>query len=157
MKLSKNSIHSKFYNLIFAKTPPDNLCDYFWSLVLGLLLFIPIIPGIVTEGIVEYYERKKGDYIKGNGLELWPKIAVSFLVYFAMAFIVLVISAFITKTLMMSILFGVIGLAIGIVWLFKKYRQIPKTIENNISEVCSIVKESVKSFKGKYCPRIDWN
>ena len=54
MKLNSNSISSKLYRWFYGtKELPNNLCPYFWKLVLAWLVLIPYslvcLPVILTE------------------------------------------------------------------------------------------------------------
>ena len=159
--LKETSISARLYKWYWNTDKlPDNLCNYFWALVIAYIGFIPCVLLTLPALIVDWYYDKK---IYRNVFD--ENFGLSFGCYLVLFLII-------------CIPFGVYGLfhlapkqpimqMVGIIeiimiifftfiWLFRKAfdyilkSKIPKENKPNL------VVEYFKSVKGKYCPQIIW-
>lgn len=60
LKYNKNSWHSKLYMSTYGTSDiwlPENICKYFWQLVIAIIFFIPSWPGhLYNRFIVKHNE-----------------------------------------------------------------------------------------------------
>lgn len=110
MKLSTKSWHYRFYTWYNEKTPPNNLCLYFWRLILHLC-FLTVIGGIVGAmligmvGMFWHMGDKKEHWMFSTGLTGW-------------------------------IITGVLLVIFGVVWLFEKDHLIGSFFRAKIGKYC---------------------
>lgn len=67
MKLSAKTWHYWLYTHYFSKYDvPNNLCPYFWKVVLAIILFFPTniiaLPWIIVKFFVSIYDNEKYEY-----------------------------------------------------------------------------------------------
>lgn len=147
MEIRRNTWHSKLYRTMYNDLT-NNLCEYFWKLVLAILL----LPFTWVALCIPKF-RKDEDMGMGSYL------LVGTVVYgFFSASWDLGSDFFPNQTLILQILFGVVlitlllGLIFGAIalscYIYDKTQETPKRT--------NIVTERFKAFKGKYCPKITW-
>jgi len=99
MKLTKNTWHYNAYQLLTGKKPNNNFCDYFWTLLINVLLFpltipfslIAILYSLISKDSRKKLEGKDGEfylvekkltfkekYINNINIPLFAKIFISF-------------------------------------------------------------------------------
>ena len=178
MKLNKNSVTSRLYKWFYGVSEyqglPNNLCPFFWRVVLMYLTFIPYtlfsIPVVVYDSFNKSYEN--GDRSTGE------RLGVSFGVYtgiFLLLSLIMGVLGFFIKIEPKSILdfMMVLGwLIIGVLITFGSIEGIKRLISySKMDEVyfdkkqgiwiekkakVNITAEFIKSKYHKYCPKIDW-
>jgi uncharacterized Tic20 family protein len=177
MKLKSNSISSKLYRWFYGTNDlPNNLCPYFWKLVLAWLVLIPYSLVCAPVIIMELFD-KSYDY---NDNSTGKRIGFSALVYFMLFCVVCMISFIgwffvIPEKDSFYMFLGTMG---GMIWIisiilgsiegykaFKEwnYRRKIKYDENGRriwnqpkEEKTYLVVEFAKAKYNKYCPKIDW-
>lgn len=167
MKLKTNSISSKLYRYFYGTNLlPDNLCEYFWKLVIAYIFIIPTsiiyLPIILTEiyNIITNQSQR-------NDLHVIEKILFSVIIYLGLFFIVAMLSliglffiplekeSFFGFLIQVGILTWAILIIVAIVWgVFKLIDYCNKKPYK--PNKTSIIKEYILAKKNKYCPRIDW-
>lgn len=148
MKLSKNSLHYKWYKLLYWKDgysiEIDNFCNYFWSLLMGTLLspFVLLVPfgrkGYYDPGANVIFRAALGAiFTLIGGLVLWYFYNLLF---------------HYTWQLLspMLLIIGAVGVIVLLLWI------ISKLAEKKEWETMDVIVEGYKSWKDKYCPKIDW-
>jgi hypothetical protein len=175
MKLNLNSTSAKLYRWLYVKEEmPQNLCPYFWKLVLMWVFIIPYtiisLPSILMNSVNRDTHQSSGERF-GVGIILWFIIGmlISMLSWIGVFFFEPV-----KDTIWMHMLvIGFIGWGFSIVFsaiaLFKwskekwqnrhvKYDENGWRIWEPVKEKeSSIFVEFVKAKYKKYCPKIDWN
>jgi len=154
MKLTKNnSWHYKFWKLNYAgwfgnDEPNENFCDYFWALVWATLMLPITWIGLIYKGI----SGETGAFGRN-------------IVNTLMAYAVLSLAGVFIGTTVKHGFWAILGplliiLAVSVVILLIVYyfkEVFPQSsVSRNLSETSDIIGEGWKSFKGKYCPKIDW-
>lgn len=178
MKLKSNSISSKLYRWFYGTNVlPNNLCPYFWKLVLAWLVLIPYSLVCAPIIIMELFD---GDGYRYDDNSTGKRIGFSALAYFMLFCVICMISFigwfFVTPEKDSFYMFlGTVG---GMIWIvsiivgviegykvFKEwnYRRKIKYDENgwriydsHKEEKTYLVVEFVKAKYNKYCPKIDW-
>jgi uncharacterized Tic20 family protein len=176
MKLNSNSISSKLYRWFYGtKELPNNLCPYFWKLVLAWLVFIPYslfcLPVILHELFDKNY--KYTDNSTGK------RIGYSFFIYAIVFFVICMITSISWFFVLpekdslysfmgtVGVLLWVISIVIGIIegykvyneWNYRrkiKYDENGDRIYNQPKEETYLIVEFAKAKYNKYCPKIDW-
>jgi hypothetical protein len=131
MKSSKKSLHARLYRFMYYSDLPNNLCPYFWKLVLAFILFSFIIYISLYIGccvlFVNYHLVKM--ILNCYSYNYNHAIGAVFVdICIALVFIGLYINNFIENN-------------------YKKEKA--KTNQN-------IIKEFIKAKYNNYCPKIDW-
>ena len=176
MKLNKNSISSKLYRWFYGTNVlPNNLCPYFWKLVLAWLVLIPYSLVGLPSIIMELYDK---DYTY-NDVSTGKRIGIGVLIYFVLFCVACALSLigwfFIEPEkdgfyMFMGTLGGliwvtaiIIGSIEGVKSLSEwnqnrkiKYDEDGYRIWSEPVEKTYLVVEFVKAKYNKYCPKIDW-
>lgn len=152
MKLTKDTWHYNFWKFIFMekwynKEPPNNLCNYFWLLLLGIftlpLTWMGALRGAIT--------KKREGY--------WKNIFITLGIY-GMLFLIVVTGIGIYQNfqaflILGAIIIGIIIITLGGKWLLFGYFPKTKTA-HNVKETAFVISEGIKSFKENNCPLIEW-
>jgi len=177
MKLNLNSISSKLYRWFYGtKELPNNLCPYFWKLVLAWLVLIPYSLVCLPVILTEIYDKE----YKYNDNSTGKRIGLSVLVYGTIFCIICMISVFGLFFIKpekdglyeFMAFFGVfvwlVAIVIGVIegtkalkeWNYRrkiKYDEYGRRIWNEPKEEKTyLVVEFAKAKYNKYCPKIDW-
>jgi hypothetical protein len=158
MRLRLNSWHALFYKANYRGLPMS-LCTYFWKLVLAILLIPFTFIGLLVAPIREekstvlnvctttiLYLSVLAGYVIGNDLiEITDPTMLQYLLLSLLG-----VGAMILAGIAVSLIVGIPALLIYF---------IQKKVENEKydSEKKYVVIEWWRGFKGKYCPRINWN
>lgn len=150
MEIRKNTWHSKLYKIIYNKLS-DNLCEYFWKLVLAILLLPFTWVALCIPKFRKDEDMGMGSYLLvgtvvygffsaswGFGSDFFPNQTLILQILFGVVFFTLI-------ALLLGLIFGVCVL---ICYIYDKTQETPKRT--------NIVTERLKAFKGKYCPKITW-
>lgn len=160
MKANRKSIHARLYKFTYSSDLPDNLCPYFWKLVLGVLMFIPNLllqlPMLIYNSILSLFGKRP--YNDCNDRRVY-----GFIIYFSV--IVLFLYSYMNYNWFKAIFnyysydcvvanFGWIinGTIIFLIlrYFYFKLKPIKHKKQDNI------IKEFIKAKYHKYCPKIDW-
>jgi hypothetical protein len=177
MKLNQNSISSKLYRWFYGTNVlPNNLCPYFWKLVLVWLVLIPYSLVCTPVIIVELIDK---DY-KYNDNSTGKRIGFSVLIYFMLFCISSMLSVigllFITPEkdtfymfmVTLGIMIWAAAIVIGVIegvkalkeWNYSRkinYDENGRRIWGEPKEQKTyLVVEFAKAKYNKYCPKIDW-
>lgn len=172
MKASKNSLHSKLYQFFYnKKVLPNNLCPYFWKLVIATILILPLfiiqLPSRI-ENLIKKEYRHQWDHA-GWGILLYLLLC-SYLVfsYATFEWIKAMLHCYsynsnaamagcILNLIVVTILLCIAGWQTG-----KRMGKRSAEIEREQSEKPpvekkpSIIIEFIKAKYHKYCPTIEW-
>jgi hypothetical protein len=177
MKLNSNSISSKLYRWFYGtKELPNNLCPYFWKLVLAWLVLIPYslvcLPVIITEILDKDYRYNDNSTGKRIGLSV-----ITYALLFGICSMIAFIGVFFIKP-EKDTLYEVMALGGFVLWALgfifgiiegtkalKEWNQTRKIKydENGYriwdqpkEEKTYLVVEFIKAKYYKYCPKIEW-
>jgi hypothetical protein len=177
MKLNSNSISSKLFRWFYGTNDlPNNLCPYFWKLVLAWLVIVPYslvcLPMIVlelTDKGYKYSDNSTGKRIGMSTIVYFILFAISSMVSFICVFFVSPEKdSFYLYLSTIGAVIWVIAIVIGVVEGYKvftewNYRRKIKYDENGYrilnppkQEKTYLVVEFAKAKYNKYCPKIDW-
>jgi hypothetical protein len=177
MKLNSNSISSKLYRWFYGTNDlPNNLCPYFWKLVLSWLVLIPYSLFCLPVILHELFDKTYRFTDNSTG----KRIGYSSLTYALLFFIGCMLSSigwffiepekdsFYQFMGTLGFVIWVVSIIIGIVEGFKafkewnysrkiKYDENGRRIWNQPKEEKTyLVVEFAKAKYNKYCPKIDW-
>ena len=137
MNLTKNKFHSKLYKF-FYKTDnlPNDLCSYFWGLLIALILAIPItiikIPVLIATKL-KYFKEDENTWWEEFFMSLfcWSEIVACFMVGLHL----------VTNTFSTLIVMGILSLILILICSLVKFGEYTET------EEFRIVKERIKAKK----------
>lgn len=180
MKLDSNSLNSKLYRWFYAQSKnalPNNLCPYFWKLVMAWIVLIPYalfcLPSIILfEGLSKEYQN--GDVTTGERMFRSLVIYLALFVLTAMGSAVATLFTTLNEnTFFGSIWFG--GVLFWIIIIGACVVEGTKALKNYIEERRKVYDEEgnriwpkpiykkpnvliefTKAKYNKYCPKIDW-
>jgi|LakMenEpi03Aug12_release.lakeMendotaPanAssembly.Ray.scaffolds.fasta_scaffold1349556_1 hypothetical protein len=173
MTLNQNSTSARLYKWLYGTQDlPNNLCPYFWKVVLAYLVIVPYIllalPYLIVLAI--YKESSKDDSFGkriGIGFVLYFSIwcAASALCFIAMFFVTPTRHSLYEFMSLMGSLIWLIGLVLGGNHLWDEYKERKRTSRIRYNEYgyriyeepkSNLIVEFVKAKYGKYCPKINW-
>lgn len=173
MTLNQNSTSARLYKWLYsAESLPNNLCPYFWKVVLAYLIIIPYtllaLPYLI--GLAISKESSKNDSFGkrigiGFVLYFFMWCAASVLCFIAMFFITPVRHSLYEFMAMLGGLVCFVCLAIGVGYLIDEYKENRRKSKIKYNEhgyriykepKSNLIVEFVKAKYGKYCPKIDW-
>ena len=155
MNLTKKTWHYNFWKLNYGysnwskQEPNNNFCDYFWALVWALCMLPVTWIGL----LIKYFTDDDVSSMKDS-------FTITLLTYVGIFLVTMfIIATFKFKSAFLLPILFVVGGGIALFAITYYFVEVyPETdFANNISESKDIVKESWKSFKGKYFPQIKWN
>lgn len=181
MTLNTNSLNAKLYCWFYGKTAyhlPNNLCPYFWKLILAWVLLVPYALFctlyILTHEIFDT-KYENGDHKTGermgislllNGIILMLLLMINVVVWF---FVDYDPKSIFSELLFPGGMIWVVSIGFGIYHGIKaldeyiKESRIPRD-ENGYriysepkEKKPNLIVEFVKAKYGQYCPKIDWN
>lgn len=161
MKANTKSLHARLHNLVYTNKLPNNLCPYFWKLVLAFILFIPAfiiqLPILISDLFTKYKNDTEDRY--NMGFVFWlitiilTSISIPTIHLFKMMFNCYSYSWDIA--ILGIIVWSMIGLVTIVTLLALCLKN--RIIKNRYKEKQpSIIGEFIKAKKNKYCPKIDW-
>lgn len=178
MKLNKNSVSSRLYKWFYAVSEyqglPNNLCPYFWKVVLMYLTIIPYtlfsIPVVVYDMFDKQYEN--GDRKTGERLGISVGIYIALFILATLISAILALFIKVEKNTLFEFL--VVGgclfwsalTVIGVIKGFEYVREYSTRDESYFDEQqdkwvvkkakVNMTTEFIKAKYNKYCPKIDW-
>ena len=170
MIANNHSFHAKLYKFTYSSDLPENLCPYFWKLVIGFLLLIPNallqLPTRIFKGLLEdLYStdfKDTGNY-QSYGLLTWFLLALAAVVIISLIHLGLWIFGFnhipFLAGLGMTVLFTVAAfVSVHFYNEWKEDREFKKELRRleGIEEKQGIVMEFLKATYNRYCPKIKW-
>lgn len=175
MKLDFNSPISKTYRWFYVTDQmPQNLCPYFWKLVLMWILIAPYT--ILSVPYMIFYKNDKASSIgekPGSGLIIWGFLAMVASMIFSISLFWIkfpkdsfLLNVQVTGVLLWMVLIFVVVYQV-ILWIREKYKESKIKYDENGLRIWeykeykeekshSIIKEFLKAKYNKYCPKIDW-
>ena len=181
MTLNTNSLNAKLYCWFYGKTAyhlPNNLCPYFWKLILAWLLLVPyalfctlyILTNEIFNPKYENGDHKTGERfgisLLLNGIIMMLFLMINVVVWF---FVDYTPKSIFSELLGPGAMLWVVAIGFGIYYGIKalheyiKEKRIPRD-ENGYriypeykEKKPNLIVEFAKAKYGKYCPKIDWN
>jgi len=177
MKLNANSLNAKLYCWFYGVGSyqlPNNLCPYFWKLVLAWILVLPY--GLLCTPFILTHELFSKSYRNGDN-KFGERIGISTIMYmmlFVLFALGVAVGALFTtyvkgglfyKVLPGGILFWLlffcVGIYHGIKALVEKLRETKKVYDENGYRIYpekkpNLAVEFVKAKYNRYCPKITW-
>lgn len=178
MRLNKNSFTSRLYKWFYGVREyqglPNNLCPYFWKVV---LMYLTIIPYVLISIPVVVYDLFDKQYENGDR-KVGERLGISAGVYIALFVVAALISAIAAIFLNVEkgslFEFLVVGgclfwaglIIIGVIEGIKYLRDYSTTNESFYDHQqerwvtkktkVNLTTEFIKAKYNKYCPKIDW-
>jgi hypothetical protein len=174
MKLNVNSVSARLYRWFYVTNKmPQNLCPYFWKLVIMWILIVPYtilsLPYIVVykgkDNSDSFGEKPVTGFfiycILGLVLSMLFSISIFFVGFYPKDTFLLNFQTLGSLLWMIAILFG--GYCL-IIWLVEKYKDSKIKYDENGVRIFrpknekdpNILIEWIKASYNKYCPRIEW-
>ena len=168
MRLNKNSVTSRLYKWFYGVSEyeglPNNLCPYFWKVVLMYLTFIPYVWLSIPVVVYDLFDKqyKNGDRKVGERLGI------------SMTLISAILALFIKVEKDTLFEFLVVGgclfwaglTIIGVIEGVKHLREYSTSDDSYFDEQqdkwvtkkakVNMTAEFIKAKYNKYCPKIDW-
>lgn len=173
MTLNQNSTSARLYKWLYsAEDLPNNLCPYFWKVVLAYLIIIPYtllaLPYLI--GLAIYKESSKNDSFGkrigiGFILYFFMWCAASALCFIAMFFITPARHGLYEFMAIVGALVWLVCLGLGGSHLWDVYTENKRKSKIRYNEQgyriyeepkSNLIVEFVKAKYGKYCPKINW-
>lgn len=163
MKASKKSIHGGLYRFTYDGEFPENLCPYFWKLVIGVILFIPnfilqfpaLIVGIFRKDPYDCF----GSRCMGAGIYI-ATLFVSAYIVSQIHWFKAMFNAYSYDNELANAGWAIdagIVLIIFISYIMEIRKRNKRKSEEQVQEKKpSILIEFVKAKYNRYCPKIDW-
>lgn len=162
-KFNLNSWHYKFYKFVTGSyRKPQNLCPYFWKLVLIISASWFLLPVY----IVQIFNKDwKGDDTFDDGigekflvsLLLWMVTVLFFLPSVALLeglgvpIWIFILTAFLFWTAVACSLFILYNIIVGVDKLIKKFRKVER-----ISNTTGLIESRFDAWYHNHCPKIEW-
>jgi magnesium-transporting ATPase (P-type) len=178
MKLNKNSVSSRLYKWFYGVSEyqglPNNLCPYFWKVVLMYLTIIPYVLISIPVVVYDMFDKQYENGERKTGERLGISVGI-YIGLFILTTLISAILAFFIKIEPKSLFeFLVIGgcifwtglLVLGIMKGIDYVREYSTTDKSYYSETenkwvykktkVNLTTEFIKAKYNKYCPKIDW-
>lgn len=159
MELKTKSWYVWLWEYTYAEDLPNNLCPFFWKLIVAMLLFVPnIIFRIpVTIGNVFFKSKvERGDARTGIGIFLYGLILTALLILFCEYNLIRASLNFYSydqraANIGLGMLVAGICLLIGYYWQEHNTTDKVKHVASN-----NILVNFTKAWYNNHCPRINW-
>lgn len=178
MRLNKNSVSSRLYKWFYGISEyqglPNNLCPFFWRVVLMYLTIVPYTLISVPVVVYDLFDKRYDNGDRSTG----ERLGISAGVYIGM----LVITALITAIVgfftpiepksfwefcqLLGFMFWIGLIVVGVIQGVKYLREYSTTDKSYYSETenkwvyrkttVNLTTEFIKAKYNKYCPKIDW-
>ena len=161
MKLSTNSLSAKLYRWFYNQNKmPNNLCPYFWKLVIMYILIIPYF--IITLPSQILYKFEKNDIQINLGYSLVLYFIIFLIVCIASVPILLLFDLNPNEFWKNIFGYGVLSWVVLIVFgIYHGFKYLLRYLKQNPNETqkenSNILVEFVKAKYNKYCPKINWD
>jgi hypothetical protein len=178
MKLNKNSVTSRLYKWFYGVSEyqglPNNLCPYFWRMVLMYLTIIPYTLFSIPVVVYDLFDKGYDNGDRKTGERLGVSVGVYIALFAVAALISAILALFIKVEKHTLFEFLVVGgslfwaalIVIGIIEGVKHLREYTTTNKSYYSEEenkwvykktkVNMTAEFIKAKYNKYCPKIDW-
>jgi hypothetical protein len=178
MKLNKNSFTSKLYKWFYAVSEyqglPNNLCPFFWRVVLMYLTIIPYTLISVPVVVYDLFDKRYENGDRGTGERLGISVGVYIGGLILTALITAIVGFFTpieTKSFwefcqILGCMVWAGLIVVGIIEGIKYLREYSTTDKSYYSETenkwvyektkVNLTTEFIKAKYNKYCPKIDW-
>lgn len=155
--LSKKSWHFWLYKQFFpvssySMRKMDNLCPYFWKVVLCILIlpvsFVLALPALIFMLFFIDSENREplGDVV-GKGFAVWVVLGL----------LISMVAMFFSNNKAIEA-FGLVGWVFGGVLLLGAIiSAVYDKLKNRVSSKPTLLGEFLKAKKNKYCPKIQWD
>ena len=178
MKLNQNSVSAKLYKWFYAVSEyqglPNNLCPYFWRMVLMYLTIIPYTLFSIPVVVYDLFDKKYDNGDRSTGGRLGVSVGI-YIALFILANLISAILALFIKvekdTLFVHLvvggcLFWMVLIVIGVIEGIKYLKEYTTTNDSYYDEQqdkwvvkktkVNMTAEFIKAKYNKYCPKIDW-
>lgn len=159
MILNHNSISAKLYRWFYGTdVMPNNLCPYFWKLVIAYTFALPVLILSLPYIIVDKdnsMDTLTNRIIKGIILYGMLFLAICMLSVFGSFFVLPERDGWYLTILTIGACLWIVSVVVGAVLLIDKLKE-RKFIYRPKEPKANIIVEMVKAKYHKYCPKIDW-
>ena len=178
MKLNQNSVSAKLYKWFYAVSEyqglPNNLCPYFWRMVLMYLTIIPYTLFSIPVVVYDMFDKGYNNGDRKTGERLGISVGIYIALFAVAALITAIVGFFIHIEPKSFFEFMFVGgciiwvglIIIGIIEGIKHLREYSTTNKSYYSEEenkwvykktkVNMTAEFIKAKYNKYCPKIDW-
>ena len=178
MKLNKNSVTSRLYKWFYGVSEyqglPNNLCPYFWKVVLMYLTIIPYTLFSIPVVVYDLFDKQYENGERKTGERLGVSVGVYIGLFVLAALISAIVAIFIKVEPKSLFEFLVVGgclfwaglIIIGVIEGIKYLREYSTTNESFYDHQqdrwvvkktkVNMTTEFIKAKYNKYCPKIDW-
>jgi hypothetical protein len=178
MKLNQNSVSVKLYKWFYGVSEyqglPNNLCPFFWRVVLMYLTIIPYTLFAIPVVVYDLFDKQYENGERSTGARLGNSVGIYIGLFVVVSLISAILALFIKIESKSLFEFLVIGgclfwfglLVLGIIKGFEYVREYSTTDKSYYSETekkwvyektkVNLTTEFIKAKYNKYCPKIDW-
>ena len=178
MKLNKNSVTSRLYKWFYGVSEwqglPNNLCPYFWKVVLMYLTFIPYVLFSIPVVVYDLFDKNYSNGDRKTGERLGVSVGIYIALFILATLISAILALFIKVEKDTLFEFLVVGgclfwtglIVIGVIEGVKHLREYTTTNDSYYDEQqdkwvtkktkVNMTAEFIKAKYNKYCPKIDW-
>ena len=172
MTINYNSFSSKLYRWLYGTNKmPNNLCPYFWKLIVAFVLAIPIFVLTLPFEIIRLFAKTTREDF--NDVPIWGRLfmsALTILFLICVAAVLVPISLFfgyvpeqgtlIEDLFILGTFIWIVAFIFGSIRLFEylkdRYDSNSGNRKRNKVKGDNIVVEFAKAKYNKYCPKIEW-
>ena len=178
MRLNKNSFTSRLYKWFYGVSEyqglPNNLCPYFWKVVLMYLTFIPYVLFSIPVVVYDLFDKNYSNGDRKTGERLGVSCGVYIGLFWVTALITAIVGFFthieeksfweFCQVTGRIVWFGLI--VFGVIEGSKHLREWSTTDKGYYDETqdkwvvkkakVNMTAEFIKAKYNKYCPKIDW-
>jgi hypothetical protein len=178
MRLNKNSVTSRLYKWFYGVAEyqelPNNLCPYFWKVVLMYLTFIPYVLFSIPVVVYDLFDKNydNGDRSTGERMGVSAGVYIALFALSALVFGIVGLfvnfepKGFFMFMRMVGSMIWVVLIVVGIIEGVKYLREYSTKDESYYDETqdkwvvkkakVNMTAEFIKAKYNKYCPKIDW-
>jgi hypothetical protein len=178
MRLNENSVTSRLYKWFYGVSKyqglPNNLCPYFWKVVLMYLTIIPYVLISIPVVVYDLFDKqyKNGERKTGERLGISAGVYIGLFVLATLISAILALFIKVEKDTLFEFL--VVGgclfwtglIVIGVIEGVKHLKEFSTRDESYFDEQqdkwvvkkakVNMTTEFIKAKYNKYCPKIDW-
>lgn len=169
MRANTNSLHAKLYKFIWSGDLPENLCPYFWKLVLSIIFLIPVlivrIPIYFFSLVIMLYHKIVG--IKGEDGMPEERVIQNMIGFLIGSFIYAILTVIWSEIMWFKWLFNaysydfggpIVGGAVngGLLFFLTYYLFSKIKSRKVINDYPNIISEFISAKYYEYCPKIEW-
>lgn len=164
MKLSKSSWHYLLFSKTYERQVPENLCPYFWLLLLAIFCFpfnfIWNLPCTIIHWISKLWD--KDGFIDRQDTYFNEGFKLSLVINILLICVVSMVGVWFNYHNRVFFIFGILGYMVLVVvgaYFISEWRKKRSVNKNNPYKEPrpNILVEFIKAKYNRYCPKIEWD